>query len=820
MLDAADDADLIVLRAPGGAGKTTLLSEWVARRPAGEDIVWISLDERAGTRSGFWHIVLDGLGRIGLLSDGGTLARDAAGFLSPEFAAAEIAADLNRLGTPVRIVLDDLHRADATAEQDVQRLAVLLHDAKLIVATRTVGALESPVLAARRRVAVVTAEALALTAEETRALSIALRSEVTAHEARSLCAAAGGHALLTRLALSGGPTRGGGPTRRVAEIAAQELVPMLTADELEFAMLVAQSPVVDASLASAITQRDDAAQRLDAFARDGLGAIGADDFFVFHDLMRSVLLRQSERSLTPEQRARAKSVAATALRQRPRHELSTLHLLAESGRTSEMWSHFALNFSLFIGHIPAAVEAILRELPPAVIAGDGTLGAMLAIIQSEREATPSSGLLNTVDTALVELGGRGEAPDLVTALLREAAVMGLLRAARRYAQAERAGMRFFSVAETLDSVTRAFVAPGIYAVAVQLAITHVLTGDLESALQVLAESASDPLPGRQQHRRALAAYIHAVRGDLPMARSTLDTVESTDVAFRLTAISSTGWHIARSIDALERGEVEQARNDIRAIERRLDLIEHWPYALWALARTHLMSDPFAGIEDLDRLLVVHGDRPASPRARALLDAAVADLAIAVGDLSRARSLTEHRGEHDTALQLTAARLALAADDPTAIPSLRALLDRPGLWPRHRAEGLLLLAVHEIRAGHAGSARDAFRRAKAILKECGLSTPPTTIPREDLDALVALEGGEVVEPGPDPFGRSLHALTLTARERELLERLIGGKAMRRIAAESFVSANTIKSQAAGLYRKLGVTSRTEAVDEARRRGLLR
>jgi len=47
-----------------------------------------------------------------------------------------------------------------------------------------------------------------------------------------------------------------------------------------------------------------------------------------------------------------------------------------------------------------------------------------------------------------------------------------------------------------------------------------------------------------------------------------------------------------------------------------------------------------------------------------------------------------------------------------------------------------------------------------------------------------------------------------------------KSLAQIADELFVSRNTIKSQAAAIYRKLGVESRSEAVSRAEARGLLR
>lgn len=52
--------------------------------------------------------------------------------------------------------------------------------------------------------------------------------------------------------------------------------------------------------------------------------------------------------------------------------------------------------------------------------------------------------------------------------------------------------------------------------------------------------------------------------------------------------------------------------------------------------------------------------------------------------------------------------------------------------------------------------------------------------------------------------------LTAREREVLRAISAGKTNAQIAAALFVTANTVKSHAKAIFRKLGVTTRTEAV----------
>jgi DNA-binding CsgD family transcriptional regulator len=61
--------------------------------------------------------------------------------------------------------------------------------------------------------------------------------------------------------------------------------------------------------------------------------------------------------------------------------------------------------------------------------------------------------------------------------------------------------------------------------------------------------------------------------------------------------------------------------------------------------------------------------------------------------------------------------------------------------------------------------------------------------------------------------------LTRRERELLPLLEAGLRFKQIARELSISEPTAKGYARDMFRKLGVSSRAEAVFEARRQGLL-
>ncbi|MGI5452929.1 LuxR C-terminal-related transcriptional regulator [Streptomyces sp. CA-249302] len=70
--------------------------------------------------------------------------------------------------------------------------------------------------------------------------------------------------------------------------------------------------------------------------------------------------------------------------------------------------------------------------------------------------------------------------------------------------------------------------------------------------------------------------------------------------------------------------------------------------------------------------------------------------------------------------------------------------------------------------------------------------------------------------PEPV---VPAEALTEREHAVLVRLQADVPLRQIGTDLFISHNTVKSHARAVYRKLGVSSRTQALDRARQLRLL-
>ena len=98
-----------------------------------------------------------------------------------------------------------------------------------------------------------------------------------------------------------------------------------------------------------------------------------------------------------------------------------------------------------------------------------------------------------------------------------------------------------------------------------------------------------------------------------------------------------------------------------------------------------------------------------------------------------------------------------------------------------------------------------------------------VPREALmDSIRRVHAGETSVPVHlvAKLADRVSGETLSKREIEVLKLMAQGKSNKEIASALFISEGTVKSHGKAIFAKMNVTSRTEAVADATRRGLLR
>jgi LuxR family transcriptional regulator, maltose regulon positive regulatory protein len=203
--------------------------------------------------------------------------------------------------------------------------------------------------------------------------------------------------------------------------------------------------------------------------------------------------------------------------------------------------------------------------------------------------------------------------------------------------------------------------------------------------------------------------------------------------------------------------------------------------------------------------------------RSLIAIAKGDWDTAEQHLSEARSLVSKARIEDYPLTAiiyaVAARLAIhRADQSRAYAELtRAQRLRPALTyalPHLAVQTRVELARCHLALRDFAAARTVLREASHLLSR-----------RPDLGAFVHQVNELRAELSQTPAPRVLNASSLTAAELRLLPLLTTHLSFPEIAGELFLSRNTVKSQAYSLYRKLGATSRSQAVTRARELGLL-
>jgi LuxR family maltose regulon positive regulatory protein len=296
------------------------------------------------------------------------------------------------------------------------------------------------------------------------------------------------------------------------------------------------------------------------------------------------------------------------------------------------------------------------------------------------------------------------------------------------------------------------------------------------------------------------------------------------LALALTALSE--MRPTETEQHLERAKSARARIRTRGFEL---LLAHAEAELHGTRGRH--ED---GLHALDRFELSAAVGAAAPYERAAVGSLRARLHAAAGDLDTAqRELDAIADERWLMVDVTRGRLLLAAGEPDAAAEALQGATEQVMLARTRVEHAVLYAVALNQAGERQRASAALEEALELaepsghrwaFQSIGGHAEPLLRDRIRWGTSHRAFVGDLLDSIADR-DRERTTMTpplepLTRREQAILRYLPTSLTTREMAAELFISANTVKTHLRNIYRKLDVEHRRDAVVRARELCLLR
>lgn len=836
---------LTLVSAGPGWGKTTVVARW-ARAAAPARTAWLTLEPSDDRPAVFWSDVITALRDAGVVPAGHPLeSLTVSGRLQPGVLRRVLAA-LETLPGPVVLVLDDFHHVGpevATTIDDLLRYPLPLH---LVVLTRADPLLGLQRLRGQGEVVEVGAAELAFDAVAVESLATSHGRALHGAELGRLLDETGGWAVGVRLRLEAAadPLERVRADRSAAEFLLAEVLDRQTPAVRRFLLRTSVVPALCAELAAELDPGAPAAHLLPSLAAaDGfVTSSGADRvWYRYHPLLRQML----EAELRAEDPGAMHEAHRTAARWFAAHD-DPLRALDHAAAAHDWRLVADVLVEGAAAHLSGphrdAIAAVLATVPYETLETDARLhlcAGALAVVDERYDAARRH-----VDRARAMLDGRdAPAPDAVLLELLDASTARATGDVRRLAAAAGAGLA------AADGAAYPFPALGVYR---DVAAAHRAAG-LAWCGTASAETVG---PSGTPHG-------HGAGGGTPATGAALVGLGArATTALRVVAEGRLGEGAAAAQDVVADAEA-----------RGWDLHAHARPAHAALAWVRYLR---ATDDGLDRLLAqalaadAGGREPASEAAVRLLQSLLAAakghrrtageaLAAADGALGstgtpslladlRLRAATEVRLLEDTAVP----SLPLGDRDALGSGAVVAVCRARELLAAKRA-GAALHAVAGI--AEADDAADPLVRVEAALVEASalahstsrrvdasvaraldlasaerLARPFLTVPVPALHPVLAravasrgdalaltlrtrLDGSRRA-PEPVPLVEPL-----TERELAVLAVLPTMESNVEIAADLFVSVNTVKAHLKSVYRKLGVGTRRDAVRRGRELGLL-
>ena len=259
--------------------------------------------------------------------------------------------------------------------------------------------------------------------------------------------------------------------------------------------------------------------------------------------------------------------------------------------------------------------------------------------------------------------------------------------------------------------------------------------------------------------------------------------------------------------AAHRGDIERVRAeipDLLPIVERTGVADYAYQLAGAVATFQLSLGDAASAWAQVESLVATADAVDEYRAQVVGSAAIEAL-VGIGDLDTADRLLalleQYAAGSDTAVRSLAVRgrglfLAAQGEHKRAIDMLESATLPPDppqeANPFELARTLLALGAVQRQAQHKRDARESLERAAEIFERLN-----ARLWSEKARAELRRIGGRTASDG-----------ALSETERQIVELVVAGRRNREVAAELSLSPNTVAWNLSKIYRKLGVSSRTE------------
>ena len=832
-LTAGAGQRLTVVVGSAGAGKSVLLSSWAAARPPGVTS-WLSCDRADADPVRFWSGFIEAPQAMapGFGSDAADLlAMD--GAMSADITAS-IANDAAQLPAGTAVIVDDFHAAAAGVSRDMTDLVERwpAETAQLVLAGRA----DPPLRLHRLRMAGELCELrdrdLYFSLAETRDLLANFGLQVGGSELAVLHQRSEGWAAALQMAALS-LRRTGDPVRvahaldvrsyPIAEYFISEVLEQQPPEIVQFMLDTSILGELTVGACAAVTGRRDAAGLLRGIDAANLFLVALDDgrtSFRYHHLVRRVLraelrARDTERERSLQLRAGEWLESAGDIRRAARHYLAA----GQTDRALALIQDRAVPDFLHEPVLPPAPDlsgiplSLLADAPDRLLAvasdlllwGDTARGGeYLDLLERAQPSIPPGSAL-AARFAVMRSFRHGQVGQL------DEAVAGAL-AARAIQERGLPPDEWTTVVPLILLRLYNCVDDGP-AIEREAAAALTMPGLAEPARLVLVPGAR-ALAWFQSGHLAEAAYA---------ARSAQAEARRLGFDEHFFAVDYLRTLSGLALEQRDLGAAEQLTERALSItEQRRPLFEFLALldraGIWA-ARGQV-ADALATVEAA-RLVVPE----ASPAVRARADELEALLRLSLGDLRSARELAS--GLPAARRGFLLARIALAAGDHRGALEHLQSLPLAGLTPRLALVRQILLAAAAVERGDPMT--DGILGGALETAHGGgfLSTVVATAPQV---TGYLVEHAAQARPGPfteQLIGAALEvraAQSAATRSRPVLAEPLTTAEMRilkllptstylQMAATLYVSRNTVKTHLRSIYQKLGVASRSEAIERA-------